>query len=127
MTLSLHKNKTSRFFNDQNSSSWTWLLSFLGFFSKKQKAMEEIESLVKSLNDLPDVAHVKLVCNTPNSLNDVTFKIIPSTNSVDRVSLEDLALDLVIASEWKIRDITNSDDWHFNAQVARKTNISNDN
>lgn len=115
MTLSIQKRKTT---NSLRTNPFTFLS--LVFSWNKHHINREICQLIEKLEKIPSVRHVDSVLNQPNDLHDITFKLDSSATSEERIKVEGLALDLVIDTEWKLRDITNSDDWHFNAQVVRK-------
>ncbi|MEP0755725.1 hypothetical protein NDA03_26440 [Trichocoleus sp. Lan] len=96
------------------------------WFSTTPDALErspefaEIEKLVESLSREPGVEFVRAIAHKPDSLGEVTIELLSCANVLEQRQLREKAIDLVTEAEWKLSDLTQSEDWFFDAKVTRK-------
>ncbi|WP_373527138.1 hypothetical protein [Nostoc sp.] len=118
MTLWLTKPLIKEFLS--NTLIGLGINSFFGFTSnKKSFVLAEINSLVQRLSKLENVGQVRAVTYNNNDLHEITFEILSHADFDATRKLAEKATALVVETEWKVCDITKSEDWDFGTQILR--------
>ncbi|NET57198.1 MAG: hypothetical protein F6K47_13850 [Symploca sp. SIO2E6] len=120
-TTAATKGKTSQVVN--SIADMALIKNIITLFSEldasKKSGSAEIENLVNSLAQLPDVEAVRAVSHQPDDVHEVTFEILSHIEPPQRRELFAQALVLVRETEWMLCDTTNEDDWDFGTQMVR--------
>lgn len=88
--------------------------------SRRPPEFAEIETLVELLAEEQGVESVKAIAHKPNSLHEITFVLVSDVSLPQQKSIREKAIDSVTQVEWKLSDLTQTENWYFDAKVTRK-------
>jgi|GEM_PF-3616055 hypothetical protein len=97
---------------------------FLDYFLLKKTAKQQINQLVKQLKQLHNVTDVIVVKRYPNSLQEITFKLLADVDFAKSLEIEKKAIDLIIDVEWFLCDFYKTEDWHFDMELVNNPDFS---
>ena len=113
---------------------WTVLLSLLQKrFSRALSAsstpehlpgFKEVEELVELLVGEPSAEVVRAIAHKPGTLHELTIEILSNKSVFEQRHLRDKAIDLSTEVEWRLSDLTQTEDWYFDVRVTKKFDIN---
>jgi hypothetical protein len=80
----------------------------------------EIERLAELLAEEPGVEAVRAIAHEPGNLHKVTFELLSCVSLSEERLIREKAIDSVTQAEWKLSDLTQTEDWYFDAKVTRR-------
>lgn len=80
----------------------------------------EIEQLVELLARHPNVEAVRAIAHKPGSLHEITIEVLSFVDTAEQRKLREKAIELATEAEWKLSDLTQTEDWYFDARVTKR-------